>query len=47
MREVGAFEAKNKLAGFLHDLPVKLDADTAGQAWVATSRLPALGRVAR
>ena len=34
-----------RLAGFLHDLPVNLDADTAGQAWVATSRLAARHRL--
>ena len=28
-----------RLAGFLHDLPVKLDAETASQAWAVTSQL--------
>jgi predicted nucleic acid-binding protein len=32
-------------AGFLRDLPVNLDADTASQAWVATSRLAARYRL--
>ena len=34
-----------RLAGFLHDLPVNLDADTASHAWVATSRLAARHRL--
>jgi len=34
-----------RLAGLLHDLPVNLDADTASQAWVATSRLAARRRL--
>ena len=28
-----------KLAGFLRALPIRLDAETAGQAWEATARL--------
>ncbi len=38
-------ERRIRLAGFLRDLPVNLDADTASQAWVATARLAALYRL--
>lgn len=38
-------DKRHRLAGFLHDLPVNLDADTASQAWVATSRLAARHRL--
>ena len=38
-------DKRHRLAGFLHDLPVSLDADTASQAWVATSRLAARHRL--
>ena len=39
----GRIDADRRIrqAGFLRDLPVNLDADTASQAWVATSRLAA------
>jgi len=30
---------RQRLAGFLHGLPVTLDAETADQAWTATARL--------
>jgi predicted nucleic acid-binding protein len=30
---------RQRLAGFLRDLPVTLDAETADQAWTATARL--------
>jgi len=30
---------RRRLAGFLHALPITLDADTANQAWTATGRL--------
>ena len=32
-------ERRRQLAGFLRDLPVSLDPDTAGEAWTATARL--------
>ena len=37
----GRLEAsrRRRLAGFLHALPITLDADTASQAWTATARL--------
>ena len=34
-------DQRQRLAGFLHDLPVSIDDDTASQAWTATSRLAA------
>lgn len=30
---------RDRLAGFLHDLPVTLDPDTAGAAWTTTARM--------
>jgi predicted nucleic acid-binding protein len=30
---------RRRLAGFLHALPITLDAETASQAWTATARL--------
>ncbi len=30
---------RHQLAGFLHDLPISLDNETASQAWTATARL--------
>lgn len=30
---------RDKLAGFLRDLPIRLDTETAAQAWTATTRL--------
>ena len=32
---------RQRLAGFLHDLPVTLDSETAHQAWAVTARLAA------
>ena len=32
-------ERRQRLSGFLHDLPVNIDVETAGRAWVATSQL--------
>ena len=34
-------DQRQRLAGFLHDLPVSIDDETASQAWTATSRLAA------
>jgi predicted nucleic acid-binding protein len=36
---------RQQLAGFLHDLPVTIDAETATQAWATTSRLAARYRL--
>lgn len=38
-------DQRHRLAGFLHDLPVHIDAETASQAWTATSRLAARHRL--
>ena len=38
-------EALHRLAGFLRDLPVNLDADTPSQAWLTTSGLAARHRL--
>jgi predicted nucleic acid-binding protein len=38
-------DRRQRLAGFLHDLPVTLDVETASQAWVATSQLAARFRL--
>ena len=37
---------RHQLAGFLHDLPVNLDQETAEQAWTATMRLSERHRLA-
>ena len=36
---------RQRLAGFLHDLPVTLDVETASQAWAATPQLAARFRL--
>jgi predicted nucleic acid-binding protein len=36
---------RQRLTGFLHDLPVNVDVATASQAWTATSRLAARHRL--
>lgn len=38
-------DRRQRLAGFLHDLPVTLDAETSGQAWAVTSQLAAQFRL--
>ncbi len=38
-------DQRQRLAGFLRDLPVTIDVETAGQAWAATSRLAAVHRL--
>lgn len=38
-------DKRQELAGFLHDLPVSIDVETASQAWGATSRLAARHRL--
>ena len=32
-------DRRQRLGGFLHDLPVNIDAETAARAWAATSQL--------
>ncbi len=32
-------EQRNRLAGFLRDLPIRLDSETAARAWTATASL--------
>ena len=34
-------ERRQRLSGFLHDLPVNIDVETASRAWAATSQLAA------
>ena len=38
-------DKRQELAGFLQDLPVSIDVETASQAWAATSRLAARHRL--
>jgi predicted nucleic acid-binding protein len=38
-------ERRQRLAGFLHDLPVTIDDETASQAWTVTSQLAARFRL--
>ena len=38
-------ERRQRLAGFLHDLPVMIDDETASQAWAVTSQLAARFRL--
>lgn len=40
-----AADDRQRLGGFLRDLPVKLDADTSSQAWLTTSGLAARHRL--
>lgn len=38
-------DQRQRLSGFLHDLPVHVDGETASQAWTETSRLAARHRL--